>query len=123
MRLRWPLFFIANLFSSAVLSYPHQEVLPNGARVSLVAQKLDSQTELTDINPTDQLFPPASTLKIVTALAAKLELGNEFTFKTKLESSSSDAVISFSGDPTLLTNDLHKMLTRAKKKWLEKNQW
>ncbi len=120
MRLRWPLFFIANLFSSTVLSYPHQEVLPNGARVSLVAQKLDSQTGLTDINPTDQLFPPASTLKIVTALAAKLELGDGFTFNTKLESSGSDAIISFSGDPTLLTSDLQKMLTRAKKNGLRK---
>lgn len=90
------------------MAYPHQEVLPEGSRVSLIAEKLNDQSELTGIHPTDQYFPPASTLKVVTALAAKLELGNSFAFRTTLESSSSDAVLTFSGDPTLLTQDLKR---------------
>lgn len=54
-------------------------------------------------------------LKIVTALAAKLELGDSFAFRTKLETSSSDAVIYFVGDPTLQTQDLKALLSLAKK--------
>ena len=100
------------------MAYPHQEVLPEGSRVSLVAEKLNGQSELKGVHPTEQYFPPASTLKVVTALAAKLELGNSFAFRTTLESSNSDAVLTFSGDPTLLTQDLKAMLTRAKKNGL-----
>ncbi|WP_086026825.1 serine-type D-Ala-D-Ala carboxypeptidase [Vibrio sp. AND4] len=107
-------------------AYPHQELLPQGSRISLIAEKLNDQSELTSIQPTDQYFPPASTLKVITALAAKLELGNNFAFRTTLESSSSDAVLTFSGDPTLLTQDLKAMLTRAKKNGFDKikgNLW
>ena len=100
------------------MAYPHQEVLPEGSRVSLVAEKLNGQSELKGVHPTEQYFPPASTLKVVTALAAKLELGNSFAFRTTLESSNSDTVLTFSGDPTLLTQDLKTMLTRAKKNGL-----
>ncbi len=53
-------------------------------------------------------------------MAAKLELGNGFTFRTTLESSNSDAVFTFSGDPTLVTQDLKTMLTRAKKNGLNR---
>ncbi|GBK98974.1 D-alanyl-D-alanine carboxypeptidase [Vibrio harveyi] len=86
----------------------------------MVAEKLNGQSELKGIHPTEQYFPPASTLKVVTALAAKLELGNGFTFRTTLESSNSDAVFTFSGDPTLVTQDLKTMLTRAKKNGLNR---
>ncbi|WP_047481664.1 serine-type D-Ala-D-Ala carboxypeptidase [Vibrio campbellii] len=118
MRLRWSLLLFSSLVPLTSMAYPHQEVLPEGSRVSLIAEKLNDQSELTGIHPTDQYFPPASTLKVVTALAAKLELGNSFAFRTTLESSNSDAVLTFSGDPTLLTQDLKTMLTRAKKNGL-----
>ena len=118
MRLRWSLLLFSSLVPLTSMAYLHQEVLPEGSRVSLIAEKLNDQSELTGIHPTDQYFPPASTLKVVTALAAKLELGNSFAFRTTLESSNSDAVLTFSGDPTLLTQDLKTMLTRAKKNGL-----
>lgn len=117
MRLRWPLLISSLIFPLLSHAYPHQEVLPEGARISLVAEKLNESSTLDGIRPTDQLFPPASTLKIVTALAAKLELGDSFAFRTKLETSSSDAVIYFVGDPTLQTQDLKALLSLAKKKW------
>ncbi len=120
MRLRWSLFFLFLLSPLATQAYPHQRVLPEGVRISLVAEKLSGETELAGIHPTEQLFPPASTLKIVTALAAKLELGDDFRFRTTLETSASDAVISFVGDPTLQTEDLKKLLTLAKKNGLSK---
>ncbi|WP_049535494.1 serine-type D-Ala-D-Ala carboxypeptidase [Vibrio harveyi] len=120
MRLRWSLLLLSSLTPLLSFAYPHQEVLPDGARISLVAEKLNGQSELKGIHPTEQYFPPASTLKVVTALAAKLELGNGFTFRTTLESSNSDAVFTFSGDPTLVTQDLKTMLTRAKKNGLNR---
>ncbi|CAM2897684.1 serine-type D-Ala-D-Ala carboxypeptidase [Vibrio mytili] len=126
MRLRWPLLLFALFNSVALHAYPHQEVLPEGARISLVAQKLSDNKELIGIHPTEQLFPPASTLKVVTALAAKLELGNSFRFRTKLETSSTDAVIRFVGDPTLQTQDLKSLLTQAKQNGLNRingNLW
>ncbi|CAE6894182.1 COG2027 D-alanyl-D-alanine carboxypeptidase (penicillin-binding protein 4) [Vibrio sp. B1REV9] len=119
MHLRWSAVLFFSLFSASIFAYPHQEVLPEGVRVSLIAEKLNDQSELTGIQPTTQYFPPASTLKIVTALAAKLELGNAFVFRTSIESSSADAVITFSGDPTLQTQDLKNLLTRAKKNGLK----
>ncbi|HHX8282184.1 serine-type D-Ala-D-Ala carboxypeptidase [Vibrio diabolicus] len=120
MRLRWPLLIFSSLLSAFSQAYPHQEVLPEGSRISLVAEKLSENAELDGVHPTEQLFPPASTLKIVTALAAKLELGDNFRFRTKLEASSSDAVIYFVGDPTLQTNDLKSLLTLAKKNGLKR---
>jgi D-alanyl-D-alanine carboxypeptidase/D-alanyl-D-alanine-endopeptidase (penicillin-binding protein 4) len=120
MRLRCSLFLLSLLSPLASQAYPHQEVLPEGARISLVAQKLSGNVELTGIHPTEQLFPPASTLKIVTALAAKLELGDTFRFRTTIETSSSDAVIRFVGDPTLQTEDLKNLLILAKKNGLNR---
>ncbi|HCH0055929.1 TPA: serine-type D-Ala-D-Ala carboxypeptidase [Vibrio parahaemolyticus] len=118
MRLRWPLLISSLIFPLLSYAHPHQDVLPEGARISLVAEKLNESSTLDGIRPTDQLFPPASTLKIVTALAAKLELGDSFAFRTKLETSSSDAVIYFVGDPTLQTQDLKALLSLAKKNGL-----
>ena len=120
MLLRWSLLFFSSFIPITSMAYPHQEVLPVGSRVSLVAEKLNGQSELKGVHPTEQYFPPASTLKVVTALAAKLELGNGFTFRTTLESSNSDATLTFSGDPTLVTQDLKTMLTRAKKNGLNR---
>lgn len=59
------------------------------------------------------LFPPASTLKLVTALAAKLELGDTFRYQTTLSQIGNDRVVTFSGDPTLTTADLAALFTYA----------
>ncbi|MGY0614214.1 serine-type D-Ala-D-Ala carboxypeptidase [Vibrio sp. FJH11] len=120
MRLSWSLFLLSLLSPLTSQAYPHQEVLPEGARISLVAQKLSGNAELNGIHPTEQLFPPASTLKIVTALAAKLELGDNFRFRTTIETSSSDTVIRFVGDPTLQTQDLKNLLILATKSGLKR---
>ncbi|PFG55412.1 D-alanyl-D-alanine carboxypeptidase/D-alanyl-D-alanine-endopeptidase (penicillin-binding protein 4) [Vibrio sp. ES.051] len=120
MRSRWSLLVFSLLLSAASQASPHQKVLPEGSRISLVAEKLGSNAKLTGIRPTEQLFPPASTLKLVTALAAKLELDDHFSFQTKLESSNSDVTIYFVGDPTLQTKDLKALLTLAKKNGLKR---
>ncbi|WP_246225635.1 D-alanyl-D-alanine carboxypeptidase/D-alanyl-D-alanine endopeptidase [Vibrio agarilyticus] len=66
-------------------------------------------------NTHTQLYPPASTLKILTALAAKAKLGDEFRYTTALSASDSDWVLRFSGDPTLTREDLNRLLVTAKR--------
>ncbi|WP_411063422.1 serine-type D-Ala-D-Ala carboxypeptidase [Vibrio rotiferianus] len=114
MRIHWPICFFFYCFSMIAHAYPYQEVLPDGVRLSLVAEKLSDQTELLGSAPSSQLFPPASTLKVVTALAAKLELGDSFTFATSLSKANNDLVMSFSGDPTLTSKDLSNLLDQLK---------
>lgn len=63
----------------------------------------------------DGFYPPASTLKLVTALAAKLELGDDFHYTTSIARSNRDVVISFSGDPTLQREDLKSLLAQYAK--------
>lgn len=66
----------------------------------------------------DDLMTPASTMKVITALAARLELGEEFRFVTEIQatpgSKSGDTIngdvwINFVGDPTLSRTDLLNM--------------
>lgn len=90
--------------------FPSSDILPQGTRVGLVA-KSPSSTMLYQNN--DQLFPPASTLKLMTALAAKIELGDEFRYSTTLEQSDKDLVIRFSGDPSFTSADLIQLLKNA----------
>lgn len=94
-------------FSAFLFAYAPIDSLPKGSRVSLSVK--NSQGTPLSIN-TNQLFPPASTLKIVTALAAKLELGDQFKFETRIESKNDDIIFRFSGDPTLKTEDLDNLL-------------
>ncbi|UUM30161.1 serine-type D-Ala-D-Ala carboxypeptidase [Vibrio japonicus] len=120
MQLTHILSFICLLFYSAFSwAYAPLNALPEGNRASLLVENLDSKTLLSTQN-NDQYFPPASTLKVVTALAAKLELSPDFSFETRLEQSGKNWVIRFSGDPTLSTNDLKKMLSSARDKGLNK---
>jgi len=59
---------------------------------------------------------PASCQKVITALVALKELGPNYRYKTKLFTSGKDVIISFSGDPTLTTNDLISLLEPIKNK-------
>ncbi|MFC3022495.1 serine-type D-Ala-D-Ala carboxypeptidase [Vibrio zhugei] len=85
---------------------------PN-ARYHLVAKSLDTNQILTHYENSDY-FPPASTLKVLTALAATIELGKEFRFSTQLRQSTHDYSIAFSGDPSLTTQDIRTLLETLK---------
>ncbi|WP_394247717.1 serine-type D-Ala-D-Ala carboxypeptidase [Vibrio profundi] len=95
--------------SFSTLAYTPLSYLPEGSRSSLVLESLSTSTDQVKLN-TQQLYPPASTLKLVTALAAKLELGDEFQFSTAMYKQGSDAVILFSGDPTLTREHIKQLL-------------
>ncbi len=100
--------------SISSFAYAPLDHLPAGSRVSIAIEPLSEGSAYLTTSNRDQLFPPASTLKIVTALAAKLALGDEFQFKTELQTNQRDIVIRFSGDPTLSRDDLKQLLTLAK---------
>ncbi|MFV0576244.1 MAG: serine-type D-Ala-D-Ala carboxypeptidase [Vibrio sp.] len=89
---------------------PNDNLLPSGSRVGLIAQA--PNTPIQSENK-DQLFPPASTLKVFTALAAKLELGDNFKFNTTLEKQGKDVVLRFKGDPSLTTLDVRNLIKQA----------
>ncbi|WP_406732668.1 serine-type D-Ala-D-Ala carboxypeptidase [Vibrio scophthalmi] len=112
--LRTTLASFITLFSTFSLAYAPLDYLPQGSRVSIAIEPLNSNQPYLTTSNRDQFFPPASTLKVVTALAAKLALGDEFQFKTQLEANQRDMVIRFSGDPTLTSQDLKQLLTLAR---------
>ncbi|MGF1696722.1 serine-type D-Ala-D-Ala carboxypeptidase [Vibrio lamellibrachiae] len=114
-----PVFVLFVLFSANSVAYPHVSKLPDGSRNSLVLESLESPRATSLSENTQQFFPPASTLKLVTALAAKLELGDEFHYQTSLFQHSDDLVIEFTGDPTITTQDLKNLLTTAKKQGIK----
>ena len=118
--------FVICLISFPTLADLTIEQLPKGAQASLLIESLNQQQVIYDTQNTDVYFPPASTLKLVTALAAKLELGDDFRYETKLEQIGKDLIIRFSGDPTLTTEDLKQLLQVAKRnglKNIEGNIW
>ena len=75
--------FVICLISFPTLADLTIEQLPKGAQASLLIESLNQQQVIYDTQNTDVYFPPASTLKLVTALAAKLELGDD-CHETKL---------------------------------------
>lgn len=100
--------------------------LPAGANLALMVQKVGDSSPLIDYHG-QQMALPASTQKVITALAALLQLGPDFRFTTTLESKApiqnnildGDLVVRFSGDPTLTRQDIRNMVTTLKKAGVE----
>ncbi|WP_241033776.1 serine-type D-Ala-D-Ala carboxypeptidase [Vibrio maerlii] len=116
--MRSPLLVALSVFSSMAFSAPPSDLLPSGSRSALVVAPLDGSVS-TLTQDENSFYPPASTLKIVTALAAKLELGEAFTFNTSIsalknDKQDSDLVITFSGDPSLERENIRSLLNSAK---------
>ncbi|WP_414931904.1 serine-type D-Ala-D-Ala carboxypeptidase [Vibrio europaeus] len=105
---------LLSLISVSASAYAPLNELPLGSRAAIKVESLQSQNQIQQTDNQSQFFPPASTLKIVTALAAKLELGDEFQFATSIEKTGSDVVLRFSGDPTLTTQDLKQLLSQLR---------
>ncbi|HHR5884813.1 TPA: serine-type D-Ala-D-Ala carboxypeptidase [Providencia alcalifaciens] len=107
--------------ASAIPIDDYKQYLPDGTNLALVAQKVGSNTPLIDYNA-QQMALPASTQKVVTALAALLQLGPDYRFMTNFETNgklnnntlSGDLVIRFSGDPTLTRQQIRNMVNALK---------
>ena len=106
--------FIIGLTTSIAFSVQAANVdeyinqLPAGANLALMVQKVGAPTPEIDYH-SQQMALPASTQKVITALAALLQLGPDFRFTTTLESKGNvdggvlkgDLIARFGGDPTL----------------------
>ncbi|MBC8652318.1 D-alanyl-D-alanine carboxypeptidase, partial [Providencia vermicola] len=81
---KWIITLGITLASSQALAIPideYKQYLPDGTNLALVAQTVGSNTPLIDYNA-QQMALPASTQKVVTALAALLQLGPDYRFVT-----------------------------------------
>ncbi|MEZ8492645.1 serine-type D-Ala-D-Ala carboxypeptidase [Vibrio splendidus] len=101
--------FSISAFSVNAFAYPPLDKLPDGSSTSVILESLRGDSNKMNSN-SDGFYPPASTLKLVTALAAKLELGDDFHYTTSIARSGNDSIISFSGDPTLQREQLKSLL-------------
>ncbi len=96
--------------------------LPAGTNLALMVQKVGSQTPAIDYH-SQQMALPASTQKVITALAALLQLGPDYRFTTSLESRGSqengvlngDLILRFGGDPTFKRQDVRNLVAALKK--------
>ncbi|MCY4045224.1 MAG: D-alanyl-D-alanine carboxypeptidase/D-alanyl-D-alanine-endopeptidase [Cellvibrionales bacterium] len=90
--------------------------LPKQSEVSFLVAEPNALRPLMS-HDVDSLKPPASTLKMVTALAIRLTFSETYTFVTKLEALGDSIVIRFGGDPYLKENDLLAMLLSYKNRF------
>lgn len=117
------LLSVLALQTNAASIEDYSQQLPSGTNLSVLVQKPGQTSPLISYK-SDQIALPASTLKVVTALAALLELGPDFHFSTSLESKGKlknetldgDLIARFSGDPTLRRGDLRNMVNTLKQK-------
>jgi len=104
----------------------YTQYLPDGANLALLVQKIGATSPSIDYNG-QQMALPASTMKLLTALTAMLQLGPDFRFTTQLESKGTlsgntlrgDLVARFGGDPTLTRQDLRNLVANLKKQGIE----
>lgn len=125
--------FIIGLTTSVAFSVQAANVdeyinqLPAGANLALMVQKVGTPTPAIDYH-SQQMALPASTQKVITALAALIQLGPDFRFTTTLETKGSvdagvlkgDLVARFGADPTLKRQDIRNMVANLKKSGVTK---
>jgi D-alanyl-D-alanine carboxypeptidase/D-alanyl-D-alanine-endopeptidase (penicillin-binding protein 4) len=98
-------------------------LLPKGTQFSYMVVDVNSETVIAEHHQ-ETLRTPASMQKLLTATAAKLHLGGDFYYQTKLTGDPSkiknkrykgDLRLNFVGDPTLKRADIRLMLLSLKK--------
>lgn len=121
------LFFCLIVNDSAIASmYSFKSdfaLLPPGTNISLIAQDTNNSKKKLFSHQSKQLRIPASTQKIITALAALLELGEDFRFTTyfvtqgKIQGGKlrGNLTLVMTGDPTFTRQNLQKMIADLKK--------
>ena len=124
------LFFIA-FFSSLLQAQsvePYVSSLPKGSDLSILVQSVGKKPKTLAKYKSDQFKQPASVQKVITALAAQLELGSDFQFETRMLTNGSiknkqlngDLIVQLSGDPSFTRERLKSMLATLHQKGIEK---
>ncbi|MCW5588770.1 MAG: D-alanyl-D-alanine carboxypeptidase/D-alanyl-D-alanine-endopeptidase [Legionellales bacterium] len=101
--------------------------------LGVVVQDITSKQTLVNLNGF-HLFQPASNLKILTATAALISLGDHYRFHTQLLSSiainaqslkqsvfSGDIILKFDGDPSLTRENIYQLLVELKNHTIQGN--
>lgn len=110
------------VFNTSVASiHQYEKHLPEGTNLSLLVQQVGTKKTVIDYN-SQQVMLPASTQKVVTALAAILELGADYRFSTTFETHgqiqsgvlNGNLIARFTGDPSLTRNQLKSMVSALK---------
>lgn len=104
----------------------YTEYLPDGTNLALLVQKIGATTPAIDYHG-QQMALPASTMKILTALAALLQLGPDFRFTTTFETKGTvtdgvlkgDLVARFGGDPTFKRQNIRNMVAALRKQGIK----
>ncbi|GIU17270.1 MULTISPECIES: D-alanyl-D-alanine carboxypeptidase/D-alanyl-D-alanine-endopeptidase [unclassified Shewanella] len=104
---------------------------PKTSQTAIVVSPLDSngkdlKAEVEFRKDAERLFVPASTMKLLTAVAATTALGRDFNFTTQIDSFvgiknsriEGDLFLRFDGDPTLTTNDIRQLFKQLQKQGL-----
>lgn len=129
--IRVSFLFIVAFYSSLLQAQsvePYISSLPKGSDLSILVQTVDGNPKTLAKYKSDQFKQPASTQKVITALAAQLELGNDFRFVTGMYANGSvsnkqlngDLIIKLSGDPTFSRERLKNMISALRQKGVEK---
>ncbi|MDD9195908.1 serine-type D-Ala-D-Ala carboxypeptidase [Aliivibrio sp. S3MY1] len=120
---RFTLLGLALFSCSSSASIQHTlNILPAGSRTAIVVEEISSQ-DIEFQQKQDELLPPASTLKIATALAARLALGKDFTFTTSLYKADKDIVLTFTGDPSLSREQLSSLFDESDINTIQGDLW
>lgn len=120
---RFTLLSLALFSYSSFASLQHTlNALPAGSRAAIVVENISSH-DIEYQQKQDELLPPASTLKLATALAARLALGKDFTFSTTLYKQDNDVVITFTGDPSLSRKQLSSLFDDSDLKTIKGDLW
>lgn len=113
---------IFTLNAQAISIEEYAQQLPPGSNLALLVQKTGAGNPVLDYHG-QQMALPASTQKVITALAALLQLGPEYRFTTTLERRGNingdilngDLIARFDGDPTLKRQSILNLVAALKK--------
>ena len=111
-------FYICCLLFLDGCTSAHQKLIDQKpAFYAYIVGGVDSENASQEHNA-DVYITPASCQKTVTALLAYKALGGDYVYETKLAiTKAGHAVVTFSGDPTLSSEDLFEMLTALPRKY------
>lgn len=113
LQLLTSLTLVFELYVNALPIDKYRQYLTAGTRLELLVQKTNANKPLIDYH-SQQMGLPASTMKMVTALAALMQLGPDYRLWTRFDSTVRMEGSTLNGDPTLTRQRLRVMVAALK---------